>query len=55
VMPLPPTIYDIMKSRVSDRNNTDQLSLKSYRPGESSEIEMKYRIYSFKILKRLGL
>lgn len=55
VTPLPPTVYDIMKSRPCERNHTDELSVKSHRPGESSEIESKYRVYAFKILKRLGL
>lgn len=54
-MPLTPTIYDIFKKRSSERNSSDKLALQADRPGEHASIEARYRIYCFKILKRLGL
>lgn len=55
MLPLPPTIYEISKLKPKERNNTDKELLKNIRPGDNIELENKYRLYCFKVLKKLGL
>lgn len=55
VLPLPPTIYDIWRRPSWGQNNSDRLAVKESRPGEQREMETRYRVYCFKILKGLGL
>jgi hypothetical protein len=38
-----------------ERNYTDKEMLKNIRPGDNMELENKYRLYCFKVLKQLGL
>lgn len=55
MLPLPPTIYEIHKTKAKERNNTDKEMIKNIRPGDNIELENKYRFYCFKVLKKLGL
>ncbi len=54
-MPLPPILYEINKTKKKDKNSSDLLAFSDFRAGENGELEKRYRLYCFKVLKKIGL
>lgn len=54
ILPLCPTLYELYKARSDRQSELDQMLFQPVRAGDCAGIERTMRLWSFKMLKKIG-